>query len=551
MVAEQDQKLVDYPVIVSIDFGTTYSGCCYALQSSDDDEIYDVTRWPKDNGFYAKTPTLLYYRNKNNKLLDWGRGARLQSLRPDQSGTLLQYFKLALVQPDDVPLPEGKSPVGVISDFLRVFHEHVCEQLQKTTLLHDFRQEQYQYCLTVPAIWSDESKAIMREASIKAGIIEQDDPIHRLELISEPEAAAAYCEYKYKSWNLSNGNTFMIVDAGGGTVDLITYLIEDVTPPRTLKEVTRGHGGMCGSAFIDQNMRKLLRSKLLGEMPVCMFEMMMDNFIQFVKPNYLGDEEYYRLDVPAGALPYIPMHLLDDGDLMVFSLQELRDEVFNPVLKQVVELVEQQINQAGAFVDAIFLVGGFGCSSYLYDILKINFSHQVGEIAMPPSGELAIARGAAAYIKRPNLVTSKVLRRTYGVQTRLPFEEGLDPEDSAFITKDGIKRCSTRFDVIARKGQRISTDQKIKRSYWIEYPKHTEADLYVTDQEDIPRQITDSSVIKLAEIPIKMPLLSHIKPGTRMDVTIEFSFGSTEIKVLIYLADTVSEHVLNIVDSFT
>lgn len=62
----------------------------------------------------------------------------------------------------------------------------------------------------------------MREASIKADIIKKDDPIHRLELISEPEAAAAYCEYKYKSWNLTDGNTFMIVDAGGGTVDLIT-----------------------------------------------------------------------------------------------------------------------------------------------------------------------------------------------------------------------------------------------------------------------------------------------------------------------------------------
>ena len=65
--------------------------------------------------------------------------------KPDQSGTLLQYFKLALVQPDDVPLPEGKSPIDVISDFLRVFHEHICEQLQKTTLLHDYRQNQYQY----------------------------------------------------------------------------------------------------------------------------------------------------------------------------------------------------------------------------------------------------------------------------------------------------------------------------------------------------------------------------------------------------------------------
>lgn len=77
-------------------------------------------------------------------------------------------------------------------------------------------------CLTVPAIWSDESKAYMREAMVQAGIIQHDDPINRLELISEPEAAAAYCENKYHSWNLTDGDIFMIVDAGGGTVDLIT-----------------------------------------------------------------------------------------------------------------------------------------------------------------------------------------------------------------------------------------------------------------------------------------------------------------------------------------
>lgn len=57
---------------------------------------------------------------------------------------------------------------------------------------------------------------------IQAGIIQHQDPPYRLELISEPEAAAAYCENKYKSWNLTDGNMFMIVDAGGGTVDLIT-----------------------------------------------------------------------------------------------------------------------------------------------------------------------------------------------------------------------------------------------------------------------------------------------------------------------------------------
>ena len=74
----------------------------------------------------------------------------------------------------------------------------------------------------MPAIWSDEAKAMMREAVIQAGIINEEDPLNRLDLISEPEAAAAYCENKYHSWNLTDGNIFMIVDAGGGTVDLIT-----------------------------------------------------------------------------------------------------------------------------------------------------------------------------------------------------------------------------------------------------------------------------------------------------------------------------------------
>ncbi|KAI7873614.1 uncharacterized protein EV154DRAFT_527851 [Mucor mucedo] len=533
----------DYPVIVSIDFGTTYSGCCYAL--ADTAEVHDIFRWPKSNGFYAKVPSLLYYK-KNGRLLDWGKGARLQSLRPDNDGTLLQYFKLALIT-EEIRLPDNKTHVDVIADYLRMFHDHIYEQLLKTQLLHAYKQCQYRYCLTVPAIWSDQSKALMREAMVQAGILQEDDPIHRLALISEPEAAAAYCENKYQSWNLSDGDIFMIVDAGGGTVDLITYLIQDATPPRTLSEVTRGNGAMCGSAFIDQNMSLLLRSKLSnGDIPSCMFEMMMDTFIETIKPNYRGDEtDVYLIPVPAGALQYIQPEFLNDDHQLIFRPTELRDLVFHPVLKRVVQLVREQLAQVDQYVQAIFLVGGFGCSEYLYDILREKFHGLVGEIAMPPRGELAVAQGAVYHLLKPNLVTSKLLRRTYGVRTRLPFEQGLDPESSAVITKDGIKRCSTRFDVIAHKGQRVFIDQSIKRSFWVVYPKHTEADLYASDSDVIPRQVTDKdSVVKLAELPIKMPLLPNVKPGTRMDVTIEFIFGMTEIKMVVHLAGTITEHLI-------
>lgn len=66
----------------------------------------------------------------------------------DQSGTLFQYFKLALVQPD-IPLPSNKTAVDVIADYLGLFHEYVCEQLRKTTLLHTYRQDQFRYVCVV------------------------------------------------------------------------------------------------------------------------------------------------------------------------------------------------------------------------------------------------------------------------------------------------------------------------------------------------------------------------------------------------------------------
>lgn len=126
----------------------------------------------------------------------------------------------------------------------------------------------------------------MREAAVRAGIVNRDDHPERLMLISEPEAAALYCEKKCDQWNLRHGDKFMICDAGGGTVDLIVYEIEDMPSGRTLKEVTSGHGGACGSVFLDNNMHRLLAHRLKAYMqhiPACAFESMMEKFVETVK----------------------------------------------------------------------------------------------------------------------------------------------------------------------------------------------------------------------------------------------------------------------------
>ena len=64
-------------------------------------------------------------------------------------------------------------------------------------------------------MWSDKSKQAMRDAAILAGIINEDDHHDRLMLISEPEAAAIYCEKTCEQFDMADGDEFMICDAGG------------------------------------------------------------------------------------------------------------------------------------------------------------------------------------------------------------------------------------------------------------------------------------------------------------------------------------------------
>jgi molecular chaperone DnaK (HSP70) len=121
----------------------------------------------------------------------------------------------------------------------------------------------------------------MREAAIRARIIDRDDHPLRLMLISEPEAAAIYCEKRMKEFQLSDKQRFMVCDAGGGTVDLIIFeLNKDEDGNRTLHEVTSSSGDAYGSSFVDKNMLNLIKEKLAseGELSRKRLNIIMDTF---------------------------------------------------------------------------------------------------------------------------------------------------------------------------------------------------------------------------------------------------------------------------------
>ncbi|KAF9341132.1 hypothetical protein BGZ91_010763 [Linnemannia elongata] len=532
--AQAPQPEGDYPVVMAIDFGTTFSGVAFALKA--DGEVHDVLKWPRHLGHYPKTPTLSLYKKDSKKILDWGHAARLAMLKPAAKDyTLLRKFKLQLDETlAAAPLENGATALQAVTDYLKKLHGYVMMELMKG-MLKNFEPDQFQYCLTVPAMWSDAAKNTMRQAAIGAGLIQEGDPPNRLTLISEPEAAAMYCERKVDHFQLKDKDRFMICDAGGGTVDLIVFEVSD--PPgkeRHLKEVTRGHGASCGSTFLDANMEKLLERKFKRyrkTIKACGWASLMDTFVDMVKPTFNGQEDVLMQIPQATGLEDLndPDIGLEEGVLCV-SAEEMKAEVFEPVISDVLNLIREQLHQSQNCW-AIFLIGGFGSSRYLEERVRKEFGHLVGLVAVPPRPELAVVRGAVYAGLNTKTINMRVARRWYGVDANMPFEEGIDPESKKIISHDGHVRCKERFSVYVRPGQQIGVDECVSKEYvtW-SYPKGLDSPLYVCNSPNQPKYITDPGVQKIADFHIPMPEIPGAQPRTRVVFKLNMYFGLTEVR---------------------
>lgn len=131
----------------------------------------------------------------------------------------------------------------------------------ETTYLRQFVQaSKIEYVITVPAIWTDAAKWAMIKACEDAGYGKHRVDFH---LVTEPEAAAAHTLKVIQAHKLKKDDTFIICDAGGGTVDLIAYKVRTLEP-LVLDEVVSGSGDLCGSVYLDDRFMAYIES-LLGE----------------------------------------------------------------------------------------------------------------------------------------------------------------------------------------------------------------------------------------------------------------------------------------------
>lgn len=266
---------------------TTHSAIAWA-HTSTPDEYEVITQWPGQSGKdWGKVPSDISYNTGRSPTPSTANpAASTSSLAHDPDALAfrwgfevpatdpqkLSWVKILLdpsqprptfVQPKKSTLPRGKTPVSIVTDYLRALRAYTLLTLERRLGAEVVERTPVEYVLTVPAVWSDKARATTLEAAVDAGLggKEEDGEHGGLRLITEPEGAAEYALRSLQPNTLKEGDCFTVCDAGGGTVDLITYTITSLHSLQ-LQEVAVGTGALCGAVYLDRRFEEFVAEKI-------------------------------------------------------------------------------------------------------------------------------------------------------------------------------------------------------------------------------------------------------------------------------------------------
>ncbi|KAK4950848.1 hypothetical protein LTR10_010841 [Elasticomyces elasticus] len=542
-------------LVVGIDFGTTFSGlvtAAYSANPESPDELHIIKTWPGGNNITSdKVPSEVAYgghhgaASRDSQLTHNGKrkfdaissdssdskDGRMRwglQIKPDEDR--LRCLKLLLDPtqhiPDHVTLPDlrhqlmacGKDVKTIVAEYLREIYDHTKVILARRYGQAFVSAAKLTVILTVPAVWSDAAKDATLKAAEAAGMG------NSIAMISEPEAAAVYTLQAMQPSHLKIGHNFIVIDAGGGTVDLISYSIRQLKPLR-LEELAKGSGGFCGAAFLNNRFEQFVRQKLgitafdtIRTTKPKSWLMALKYFEDYVKRNFDPDDEDI-FNIPFPGVPDNEKAGIDGGFLIVTTADV--ESIFRPIITDIIQLVEGQLallQGSGLRANGLVLVGGFGQSECLLKALQTRFSGGIHgiEVLQPVNAWTAVVRGAVLRgLEGAEMVTSRKARRYYGVSFQEQFDPKEHPTSCRKWDKYGDRWVATRrMEWVIKKGQTVSSTDPILVNFFANFDLDEERtmteELFICDTDTAPKGVDSSTRIAcemdvdLREVPEKL-----------------------------------------------
>ncbi|GMH40995.1 hypothetical protein BSKO_08905 [Bryopsis sp. KO-2023] len=570
-----NQAPTEGQVVVAIDFGTSRTGYAWALFGNADEHVQVETLAGTYGPLDVKTPTnvLIDTSEAEPRVVSFGYKAEQKyadSGSENPKWLFFRWFKMTLHEPfDSDPVVQAEDKRGslalsvVFQKSLEYIKAQALKKVTDSRVLLSGNAHDVLWVLTVPAIWTDWAKALMRRAAYQAGLIATEFS-SRLLLALEPECA---CIASQVDPNLKHlweaGSSVLIADCGGGTVDITAHKVTSSNPLK-LSELLPPDGGNLGSTQVDKIFfdffEELIGEKRYEELqrkPGAMLALTKE--WEEKKKNFEFDEsddwamlrvgdalmslgiarEFGGL-VDAWNKKHPDTKAKKQGESNLGLSFDLMKSFFMGPVQAIVSKVADVIDKnklAQRGLKYVVLAGGFANCRLLQDGMREQFGGQSFQVLVGNQPDLLIVKGAAIFGTRPHdVVEVRKSRYTFGVGCAILYDdripEHVDHESAKFQDDDGKVRIRI-FDIHGRKGSDIGVGRRTPRHVYV--PK-------VPNQETIEIQVlaTQAESVFLADeegvIVLgkgEVPIDNTLKFNDRMAV-VEFSFGTTEIQCFLY-----------------
>ncbi|KAF8989890.1 hypothetical protein BDQ17DRAFT_1372603 [Cyathus striatus] len=465
-------------LVLAFDVGTTYSGVSYSvLDPGMVPEIRSVTRFPAQEhvGGDSKIPTIMYY-DKNGTMRAAGAEAMLEGTEEsaeDEGWMKVEWFKLHL-KPKKMsagdgipPLPTtlDKTIVEMFADFMKYLYKCAGDYIKEThangRILWSSVENRIHFVLSHPNGWEGPQQSQMRQAAVLAGLVAdmtaaQDD----ISFVTEGEASLHFCiQNGLTTEALNERKGVLIVDAGGGTIDISAYAISGSSDTE-FEEVAAPQCHLHGSVFVTKRAGSFLADHLRGSKFAEDVTLIAEKFDKTTKLYFKDDSDPQ----------YIKFGFARDKDLSVGirsgQLKLSGSDVasfFEPSIKCILNAIKEQIRLASIPIKSVFLVGGFAASGWLYSQLNKVLEAQDMTLSRPDTHiSKAVADGAVSFYV-DHCVSIRVSKFFYGTECESTYSSYEAGHESRFPVSyvcpiDGERHIPGFFDTILPKGSHLRTN---------------------------------------------------------------------------------------------
>jgi len=344
---------------------------------------------------------------------------------------------------------------------------------------------------------------------------------------------------------MKNGEGIIIVDAGGGTVDISSYCKQG----ENFEEVAAPQCHFHGSVFVSIHARAYLSNFLAGSNYLDDLEHIIRTFDKTTKLRFRSDTEPqfikfggHRDNDTACSIRFGQLKM-QGTDVAMF---------FQPSIDCIIQAVKDQRATAHKPIVHVVFVGGFAASDWLFSKVQAALTSLKLNVTRPENHvNKAVSDGAISFYL-DHFVRTRVSKITYGNFCHIPFDPS-SPEHQArlaktFVSVSGNKRISDSFDVILPKNTQVSETKEFRKSYFRESDNRNDfktATFAVWCYRGATAQpkwkdVDTKNYTKLCTIDVDLshlPLMPRNRAagGTyfRLDYEIVLLFGLTELKALI------------------